>query len=564
MKLQIALLSILFISNYSIAGNEDEKVKSQIQDVIVYPQGAQINHKATYNVKPGITKIVISGISSGLQEQSLQVRGTGSMVIIDSKHSIIYPEPVSVKALDKLPLAIRKKIERYNDSLRRITYQIQELAYELQVLQTTKSILSNNGAIAGRGKVNDSLQLLIAAIEYYQKKMTEINKQELKLNYSKNEKQELMDHYAQVLEDLNKYTDEAELVNAPKGPEHVVIVTVSAKEATSGKLNVSYVVENAGWTPQYDIRTEVSTGKIALTYKALVHQQTDLEWSDVRLTISTNNPFQNKTKPTLHPWYIDYAAYKAPSARGKKSKNKEYMDQAPVSINQVTNMRNDVDKLSVEEVAVTSEAFMSQIDNMISAEFKIDLPYEIKNNNEEHIVLISNKEVDANLKYYAVPKIDNGAYLVAHLTNLDDLNLIAGEANIFFDGSYIGATYLDPGAMEDTMKLSLGKDPNIVIKRTLLKKEAKEEFIGDDREYTQTYQIEVRNQKTTNIEIVLEDQVPISTNPKVKIELLEASKAKLNKTTGELTWNKTVKAKDNVIIKMSFKVTHPKGTPIYL
>jgi uncharacterized protein (TIGR02231 family) len=563
MKLQIVLFSLICVSNYTFAGNEDEKVKSQIQDVIVYPQGAQINHKAAYSVKPGITKIVIYGISNGLQPQSLQVRGTGSMVIIDSKHSIIYPEPIAAKELDKLPLAIRNKIVRYNDSLKKVTYIIQELAYELQVLQTTKTIISNNGAIAGRGKVNDSLQLLIAAIDYYQKKMMEINKQELKLNYLRNEKQELSNHYSQVLDDLNRYTDEAELANTPKGPEHVVIVTVSTKEATSGKLNLSYIVENAGWTPQYDIRTEVSTGEIALTYKALVHQQTDLEWNDVRLTISTNNPFQNKTKPTLHPWYIDYAAYKAPSTR-KKSKGQGYIDQAPVSMAEVTNMRSDVDKLTKEEVAITSDAFMSQIDNMISAEFKIDLPYEIKNNNEEHIVLISSKEVDANLKYYAVPKIDNGAYLVAHLTNLDDLNLIAGEANIFFDGSYIGATYINPGSMEDTMKLSLGKDPNIVIKRTLLKKEAKEEFIGDDREYTQTYQIEVRNQKATNIEIVIEDQVPISTNPKVKIELLEANKAKVDKDTGEITWSKTIKAKDNTIMKLSFKVTHPKGTPIYL
>ena len=562
MKLPFLILLALGITTNALAGNDDEKVKSQIQDVIVYPQGAQINHKASYSVKPGITKIIISNISNGIQDQSLQVRGTGNMIIIDSKHSIIYPEPITTKKFAELPIAIRRKIENYTDSLKMAQYALQELVLELQVINTTKSILSNNGAISGRGKVNDSLQLLKAAIDYYQTKMMELNRSELKFGQRKMNKEEQIAHYREVLNELSCYTAEADLLAVPKGPEHVIIVTVSAKEITTGKLSLSYLVNDAGWTPQYDIRTDVATGKIALTYKALVHQQTDQLWSDVRLTISTNNPFQNKTKPTLHPWYIDYVAYR-PSPSAKKARS-QYDLNAPSMAQEgyATNSRSESEKISID--AATSIEFMSQIDNMISAEFKIDLPYEIKNNNENHIVLISSKEVDANLKYYAVPKLDAGAYLVAHLTNLEDLSLVPGEANIFFDGSYIGATYLDPGTMEDTMKLSLGKDPNIVIKRTLLKKETKEKFIGENREYTQSYKIEIRNQKNTNIAIIIEDQIPITTNPNVKIELEDGKGAKFTSTTGEITWDTQVKQKEIKTLTYSFKVTHPKGTPIYL
>ena len=87
-------------------------------------------------------------------------------------------------------------------------------------------------------------------------------------------------------------------------------ITVSAKAAVTGKLNFSYVVSNAGWTPLYDLRSDSNTGKINLTYKAQVYQTTGLDWDNVGLTISTNNPNVNKTKPTLNPWYIDYNVYK--------------------------------------------------------------------------------------------------------------------------------------------------------------------------------------------------------------------------------------------------------------
>ena len=80
--------------------------------------------------------------------------------------------------------------------------------------------------------------------------------------------------------------------------------------------------------------------------------------------------------------------------------------------------------------------------------------------------------------------MDAGVYLVAQMTKLDELQLVPANANIFFDGSYIGETYIDPTSMDDTLNLSLGKDPNIVVKRTLLKQKSKDKIVQDKRERT--------------------------------------------------------------------------------
>ena len=93
------------------------------------------------------------------------------------------------------------------------------------------------------------------------------------------------------------------------------------------------------------------------------------------------------------------------------------------------------------------------------------------------MVLIKNVDLKAEYKYYSLPRLDLSVYLVAELTELTEHQLVSAKANIFFDGSYVGETYLNPSQMADTMTLSLGKDPNIIIKKTLIQKIRKQELL---------------------------------------------------------------------------------------
>ena len=281
------------------------------------------------------------------------------------------------------------------------------------------------------------------------------------------------------------------------------------------------------------------------------------------MSISTNNPYQNKTKPTLHPWYIDYYAYNRSSGGSYEQDDKNRLQKKAEAYG-YNNAPAPTSIASEEVEAITSDQFVQVVEHMISAEFKIDLPYSIKSNNEQHMVLVKNVDLDADYKYYSIPKFDQSAYLVAQITKLDELQLVPAKANIFFDGSYIGETYLDPTTMDDTLHLSLGKDPNIIVKRTLLKEECKEKIVGTKKERTFAYSIEVKNLKSKTIELVVQDQLPITQNAEIEIQAKELSKGKLDERTGIISWTFNLKPKGKKDLLFGYMIKHDKDQNVPL
>ena len=551
-------------SLFQAQAGEKEIVKATLNEVTVYSQGAQLHHRANYTVKVGVTEIIVEGISSYIDAKSIQVKATGNMVILDSRYSLHYPQPGPVSE-DGIPLKIKKDIGLLEDSLRNLGYDLKEIQDEIDVLNTTKSIVMNNGSMKSQGRVNDSLNFLKQAVEFYSLKITEINKKLLALEKRKNEKIDKRKAMEQRLVDLRDYQNGNGLNIKNNNPIPRIIVTVSSSEVTSGKMNLSYFVSNAGWTPFYDLRSEALTGKINLTYKAQVYQNTGLDWNDVKLSISTNNPYANKTKPELQPWYIDYYAYRVEEQNKKKSL--DYIQATPnTARSEAFNMGYTFSANAFQDKeALTANQFTTVVQQLIAAEFKIDLPYTIKSNNEQHMVLIKQTDLDTKFKYYCVPKLDKGVFLVAQMTKLDELQLVPARANIYFDGSYIGETYIDPTSMDDTLNLSLGKDPNIVVKRTLLKKESKDKIIAEKRERSFAYEIEVKNLKSIPVDIVIQDQIPITQNGDITIEKSDLGKGgSLTETTGLMEWSFNLKPKESKLFNYNFKVKHNKDKQVNL
>lgn len=566
MKKIIGIICLTGISFFSNA-LEEEIVKSSISNVTVYSQGAQIFRKANFTVKTGVSQIILENVSPYLDAKSIQVKATGNIIILDTKFSMYHPKPEEI-SLEGLPLKVRQDIERLEDSISTINYELQTLQNEIDVLNATKQILTNNGAVRGQGKVNDSIALLKETIEYYTIKMNEINTKLSNLNRKRGLKTKDRDAMNTRLTKLRNYQSSNNLSPQASGPIPRIIITVQSSAPVTGKLDVSYLVSKAGWIPLYDLRSEIASGQVNLNYKAQVFQNTGEKWDNVRLTISTNNPYQNKTKPTLHPWYLNYATYYSGTPQNSiNNMSTGIVYKATAESEQVKHTErttSDNNAGSNYQEAITSDQFVTMVNQSISAEFIIDLPYTIESNNEQHMVLIRNTDLKANYKYFTVPKMDKSAYLVAQISKLEELQLVPAKASIFFDGSYIGETYLDPTSLDDTLNLSLGKDPNIIVKRTYLKGETKEKVIGNTIEKTFSYLIEVKNQKAGNIDIVIQDQLPITQNGEIEITLLESSKAKYNEITGLLEWNAKIKPKQSEVLKFTFKVKYNKDKQLPL
>ncbi len=562
MKTSFILILILSLCSITLAGNDP--IESKLNSVTVYAQGAQMHHKASFSYTKGINEIILEGISPFIDARSIQVsaRGSGEIIILDSKYTTFYPEtPKSTK--DAAMIKLEKSILLLQDSLQNMDYDLRETNDELNLLSSTKNMIIQNGIMRNQGKVNDSIELLKLAISYYADKLSSLNKSILLLEKKRNKQSKLRSEMQVRLQHLENLKNQGGQI-IPKAPVPRIIVSLQANQSGSGNVEFSYVARNAGWTPLYDLRSDSQTGKLSLTYKAQVYQNTGLDWKNVGLSISTNNPNANKTKPELNPWYINYIATHANAY--KKSRNLDYLAQPQMVPNQVYNQGFAYESLTnsvAEDVpALTSNQFTTVVHHLIAAEFKIDLPYTIKSNNEQHMVLIKQEELTTSFKYFAVPKMDAGVYLVAQMTKMDELQLVPASANIFFDGTYIGQTYIDPTKMDDTLNLSLGKDPNIVVKRTLLKKDCKNKIISDKKERTLAYHFEAKNNKSSAIELVIQDQIPLTTNSEITVNTVELSKGKLDEITGLVEWEFKLKPKQSEEFDFKFKIKHDKDKQI--
>ena len=139
------------------------------------------------------------------------------------------------------------------------------------------------------------------------------------------------------------------------------------------------------------------------------------------------------------------------------------------------------------------------------------------------------------------------------------MNLIPGAARIYFDGAYIGATSINPQEMEDTLHLNMGRDKSIVLERKKLKDKSKEKTFNNDRVLTYTYEITVRNTKNASIKLEIEDQIPVSQNDEIKVELIEAAHSELDELSGTLKWKINLKPKEVRKMLFTYEIKHPKS-----
>ena len=135
--------------------------------------------------------------------------------------------------------------------------------------------------------------------------------------------------------------------------------------------------------------------------------------------------------------------------------------------------------------------YVTVAENEMDITYDIDLPYDVPTNGKQQIATLKEAKMDAIYKYYAVPKLDKEAYLLAEISDWEKLNLLPGEANIIFEGTYVGKSFIDPATTNDTLNLTLGKDKRVIVKREKLVDFSSVKFLGSNKLQTFTYELTV-------------------------------------------------------------------------
>ncbi|MCI5059175.1 MAG: DUF4139 domain-containing protein, partial [Flavobacteriales bacterium] len=156
------------------------------------------------------------------------------------------------------------------------------------------------------------------------------------------------------------------------------------------------------------------------------------------------------------------------------------------------------------------------------------------------------------------------AFLIAKMVDWGRLNLLDGHANIYLDGVFKGISYINTRSTNDTLDFSLGIDESVIVIREKVDEFCESKVLGSNKKETLGYKIKVRNSKSAAISVMIQDQIPISTNKEIEIELLESSSAKYEESTGYLSWKHEIPANQTKEILFKYEVKYPKSGSINL
>lgn len=194
-----------------------------------------------------------------------------------------------------------------------------------------------------------------------------------------------------------------------------------------------------------------------------------------------------------------------------------------------------------------------------NVEFAIKKPFSVPSDSKNHALEIDAFEVPANYIYSSSPKIKPVVLLNAQVVNWEQMSLLDGEANLFFEGTFTGKNLLTLQSFSDTLNIPLGNDRDIIVKREEDKKFSSSKFLGSKKETTRSWKITFRNNKNANVKIELFDQIPVTTNDEIEIADIELNGGKLEAETGKVTWNLTLLPGEQVEKILKYTVKHTKN-----
>jgi len=528
--LTISFSSIITI----VAAQKPIFSEAKLKSVMLYEQSAELYSNTTFKIPKGSSEIVIANIAENIDESSIKIGSKSKISVLTYRFT---------DDEDFYKIELDKKNPEHKivlDSISLMEKKIKDLTIQKTSLANSIGILDKNQTInSGSTSYSKELEKLI---EYYQKKRIDLS---LQLDNVDNDISKLNVKLGKLQTKFNLNNKEME--NYPKGK---LVVQVSNDVDELVNLDIKYSVRDASWRPYYDVVIPDINSKTKLLYKALIRQNSGLDWKNVELHLISGFPNVHKNIPNLYDWNL---YYQQPVPIMKDEVYYDAKKTAPVTASASV---VSAERMMEEVTVVRASAFQNQLN--VGYDLK-DL-YTILSNNQDNSINLDDNEIPATYTYYTIPKMDKTVFLVAELDNLDKYNLINAEANIIFQDTNVGKTSLNIDNTDNKLLLTLGDDRRVSIKRDLIKDKTMEKSISSsNKEQQYAYQFTIRNNKNEKIKLRIKDQVPVSTDKQIIISMVNKGGATYDEKTGDLTWDIVLNANETKKIDFSFKVNSLKN-----
>lgn len=559
---QSILLLALFLPLSAQAAIEPVTADSKITAVTVYAGRAKVTRAATVHVAAGAQVVTFEGLPAIIFPDSLRAEGTA---VADVKFgAVTHKQVMSAQLTSQREKELTTQLESLRD-------QMAAVEAEKQAVQARQNFLANLGQQAQLRSGEEIAQIDLkpdqwtgAADAIYSGvsgSLKAINLLDIKLRELKREAQ--------------KTQGELNLMRTDQRSTFTVSLPLEASAATDLKLELSYQIPNATWTPLYDARlTTEGKGDLKLIQFGAVSQQTGEDWTDVKLSLSTAQPQRGASLPDLTPMWVD--AYEGGgisfgTAQKSGAANFRAMSSNMAPTAQAEGLAMD----SMMEMGGAAPAAppapkeatfaVAEINSGgYVTEYNIPGPATVLADGTETKLMVGAFETKNKLEIHIKPQMSTDAYLVSKMWLQGDSPILPGQVNLFRDGAFVGQSSIKLLRPDEEYGLYFGIDDQVSVKRKTLKDERQEQgVISRDSVLVRQYVTEVQNLHKTPVDVVVKETVPVPRNEKLKLEIQkDATTPGYTENTanikGMLQWAFTMPPKEKKDVKLGWALSWPK------
>lgn len=528
-------------------------VETAVREVVVYPDRARVTSRGRCQLDVGLHYLIIGDLPLVLEPESVRAAGAGSARVrlrsVDVQHRHYAQAPAAnVLDLENRIVAQAAAVQALNDRAAIKQASIDHLAGLRQA--TTEYA-------AGIARGRHTVEKQAALIRFFEEEDTRL----------RGDLRAVAEEMRVANDELAKLQAELDQLRAARPRQRFEArLEIEALSAGDFAVDLTYVVNRAGWRPLYDVRLrEAEAGGaavVAVANLAEITQNTGQDWKGVSLSVSTARPALNQRAPELKPWFIDavqqrplmakaqYAAEAGPMARSAKLES--VADEMPM-------MAAMAAPAPIEAEAVVAEVQ----DSGAAVSFVVAGGVDIPGDGTPKKTTLGQYDLTPQLDFLAVPRHTDAVYRRAKLSNSTGAPLLAGPINLYVGEEYIGQNQLayTPGGGE--IELVLGVEERIKVKRELVRRDVDKRLLRDQRQVAFGYEIKLENLLTAPARLTVQDQFPVSRHDQIKVRLDRVSPEPVEQTELHiLKWEFTLAAGEKKTIQYDYQVEHPRALPV--
>jgi uncharacterized protein (TIGR02231 family) len=521
----------------------DMEATSAVDAVTVYPDGASVTRAITVDMPSGDNTLVIKDFPLTLDPSSLRVEGEAGAKLtigaIDTRRPRAAPL-VDLPELDKRIEALKDERANLQGAIAAATARRK---FAVRFAETSPAGIGDKGEArpiadwrAAFAAVAEEVASADSAIRDAQRKQRDIDREVARLESDR----------------------------AIKPPSRLEVrIDLAAAAATKATLRVTYAVRAARWTPLYDARLDTGAKDrkpaLELVRRAEITQTTGEDWSNVALSVSTVRSARGGKAPELNSLIVQYPSppRPAPPASAVAEDSKDVHSRA------MSKALEPAAERAEEQQAVAEIGGFQVV-------FKIPGRVSLGASEGAKSLRVSTATIAPDLAVRSVPLIDPTAFLEASFVQAEDAPLLPGRVSIYRDGVFVGRGQMAAASKDETVRLGFGADDKVKVERSVVKRNEGSAglILTTSKTDERAFKTVIRNGHDFPIRIAIEDQLPVSENEDIQVEMLPSttppSATNLRDKRGVLEWAFEAKPGEVRDVAFAWRIRWPKDKGVVM